>query len=164
MDIRFASPQDVPKVMDLIRSCVRHMESQGIHQWDDLYPDKTTVEDDIARHELHLLERDGRTCGIITLNEFQETAYREVPWQFGGKALVVHRLAVDPTCQGKGIARELMQFAYECAEKRQYATIRLDAFAHNPQAVTLYERLGYYQAGTVEFRKRPFFCFEIRIA
>ncbi len=149
--------------MELICSCVRHMESQGIDQWDEVYPDEVTIRRDMDADELYLLEQDGRLCGIITLNELQEMAYQEVAWQFGGKALVVHRLAIDPVCQGKGFAGDLMGFAYAFAQERQYATIRLDAIALNLRAVALYERLGYQQAGSVVFRKGPFICFEIRV-
>jgi ribosomal protein S18 acetylase RimI-like enzyme len=161
--IRRAKPQDLHEVMDLIRSCVRHMESQGIYQWDEIYPDESTCVNDIERHELSLLEKDSRICGIMALNEFQELAYQTVKWQFSGKVLVVHRLAIDPAFHGNGFARQLMQFAYECARKRQYVGIRLDAFAYNPRAVALYERLGYHKADTVMFRKGLFFCFEIQV-
>jgi ribosomal protein S18 acetylase RimI-like enzyme len=163
MNIRPVRPQDLPDVMKLIRSCVRHMVSEGIDQWDEIYPDEATCAGDIGRHELFLLERDNHISGIITLNGLQEPAYQDVQWHFSGKALVVHRLAVDPACQGQGIARELMHFTYECAEKHQYATIRLDAFAGNPRALALYERLGYRRAGSVLFRKGMFWCFEIQV-
>jgi ribosomal protein S18 acetylase RimI-like enzyme len=163
MNIRSAKPHDIPEVMDLIRSCVRHMESQGILQWDEIYPDETSFANDSERHELYLLEDGNRIRGVMTLNESQEPAYQEVAWHFKGNTLVVHRLAVDPSSQGKGLAEELMQFAYEVAGKYQYATIRLNAFANNPRAVALYERLGYRRAGTVMFRKGPFYCFEIQV-
>ena len=163
MGIRLADVSDVSAVMALIRSCVSLMDSQGIHQWDELYPDRATFAGDIVRQELFVLERDGQLAGIIVLNEHQEPAYREVPWEHSGTALVVHRLAVDPAFQGRGYGRELMRFAHEFAERRQYATIRLDAFASNPGAVALYERLGYRKAGTVRFRKGLFYCFEIRV-
>jgi len=162
--IKQANQQDLPQVMDLIRSCVRRMEAQGIHQWDEIYPDRTSLADDIERGELYLLGNEHRIYGIVALNEFQEPAYQDVPWQFSGKALVVHRLAIDPLAQGKGHARELMHFVGEFARKREYATIRLDAFERNPRAVLLYQQLGYRRAGTVLFRKGPFACFEIQIA
>jgi ribosomal protein S18 acetylase RimI-like enzyme len=163
MKIRQAIQQDLHEVMDLIRSCVQHMEAQGIQQWDEIYPDETTFAGDIERYELYLLEKEGRIRGFIALNEFQEPAYQDVQWQFSGKALVVHRLSVDPAAQGQGYARELMQFAYEFAGTHIFETIRLDAYSGNPRAVALYERLGYQKAGTVMFRKGPFYCFEIEV-
>jgi ribosomal protein S18 acetylase RimI-like enzyme len=161
--IRPARLNDLPNLMALLCSCVRQMLSEGIDQWDKIYPDEATCAGDIERRELFLLERDSRISGIITLNEFQDPAYREVPWHYSSKALVIHRLAVDPACQGQGIAGELMQFAREYARQQRYATIRLDAFAGNPRALALYERLGYRLAGSVLFRKGVFYCFEIQV-
>ncbi len=161
-DIRQADAADLFGIMELIRSCVRHMESRGILQWDELYPDETTIAAGIDNQELFLLERDGR-LSVVTLNEYQEPAYLSVDWHYPGKALVVHRLAVDPNFQGRGLGRELMRFSHKFARKRGYDTIRLDAFSGNPAAVALYERLGYRRAGSVHFRKGELFCYELEV-
>jgi ribosomal protein S18 acetylase RimI-like enzyme len=76
---------------------------------------------------------------------------------------VVHRLMVHPAFQGRGIARELMEFAERVALNRGCGVIRLDAFAMNPQALRLYRALGYREAGEVKFRKGAFLCFEKRL-
>lgn len=163
MRIEFANPQDLPEIMSLIHSCVHNMEAQRINQWDEIYPDKATVESDVEKRELYCLKQENCIRGIVTLNEFQEPAYQDVPWQFSGNVLVIHRLAVDPLFHGNGFARQLMQFAYERAQKLDYHAIRLDAFANNPRAIKLYERLGYHRAGSVLFRKGLFYCFEILV-
>jgi ribosomal protein S18 acetylase RimI-like enzyme len=139
------------------------MEAQEIHQWDEIYPDEGTIKNDIDKQQIYLLEEAGQACGIIALNEVQEPEYKNVNWKFPGKALVVHRLAIEPSCQRKGYAKMLMQFAHKLAKEEHYENIRLDAFIHNPAAVALYEELGYRMAGTVTFRKGDFFCFEIPV-
>ena len=161
--IRQADASDLSVITALIRSCVIHMERHGIHQWDEVYPDRTTIANDIERRELYILEHDGSVAGVVTLNEQQESEYRKVRWQFSGKAMVVHSLAVAPAFQGQGCGRELMRFAHGYARGQNYTTIRLDAFSSNPRAVALYERLGYRRAGSVRFRKGEFYCFEIRV-
>jgi len=163
MVVRNANSQDLDAIMNLIRSCVSHMEEQGIHQWDEIYPDEKTIRNDIEKQQLYLLEDEERVCGVIVLNEFQEPQYKSIDWKFQGKTLVVHRLAIEPACQGKGYARMLMQFAHKLAKEEHYENIRLDAFIRNPAAVALYEKLGYRMAGTVTFRKGDFFCFEISV-
>ncbi len=163
MKIRRANSQDLNAIMNLIRSCTNHMEAQKIHQWDEIYPDEGTIKSDIDKQQLYLLEDDGHICGIIAINEVQEPEYKNVNWKFPGKTLVVHRLAIEPSYQRKGLAKMLMQFAHKVAIEQQYETIRLDAFIHNPASVALYERLGYRMAGTVTFRKGDFFCFEIPV-
>jgi ribosomal protein S18 acetylase RimI-like enzyme len=163
MNIRHANLQDLDAIMNLIRSCTHHMEAQEIHQWDEIYPDEGTIKNDIGKQQLYLLEEAMHICGIIALNENQQPEYKNVSWKFPGKTLVVHRLAIEPSCQRKGYARMLMQFAQKIAKEEHYENIRLDAFIHNPTAVALYEKLGYRKAGTVTFRKGDFFCFEISV-
>jgi ribosomal protein S18 acetylase RimI-like enzyme len=163
MKIRHANSQDLKTVMNLIRSCVNHMEAQEIHQWDEIYSDESIIKNDIVKQQLYLLEDAGKVCGIIALNEDQEPEYKNVSWKFPGKTLVVHRLAIEPSYQQKGFAKMLMQFAHKMAKEEHYENIRLDAFIHNPAAVGLYEKLGYRKAGKVTFRKGDFYCFEIPV-
>jgi ribosomal protein S18 acetylase RimI-like enzyme len=136
------------------------MDSQGIVQWDELYPTREILAMDIERREMHVLEFEGKTAGFIVLNEHQEPEYAAVQWQFPGPALVVHRLTVHPAFQRRGFASRLMDFAEESASARHYAAVRLDAFTKNPGACVLYMNRGYRKAGIVRFRKGEFFCFE----
>jgi ribosomal protein S18 acetylase RimI-like enzyme len=163
MEIRHVNSQDLKAIMNLIRSCANHMEAKEIHQWDEIYPDESTIKNDIDKLQLYLLEDAEHVCGIIAMNEDQQPEYKNVSWKFPGKTLVVHRLAIEPSCQRKGYARMLMQFAHKLAKERHYENIRLDAFIHNPAAVALYEKLGYRKAGILTFRKGDFFCFEISV-
>jgi len=79
---------------------------------------------------------------MLVLNEHQDPEYTEVPWQFmAGPVAVVHRLMICPTLEGRGIARLLMKYAEESAERSGYRIMRLDAFMKNPRALRLYENL-----------------------
>jgi ribosomal protein S18 acetylase RimI-like enzyme len=161
MDVTAATMQDLPAAMDLVGACVSHMESQGIFQWDEIYPNSGTLQKDIESHTLYIAGANGRVCGIMALNEYQDPEYATIEWVYGGeKILVVHRLAVDPLLWRRGIATRLMDFAEQHAEARGYAAIRLDAFLDNPGSVALYDRRGYRNAGIVRFRKGLFCCFE----
>jgi ribosomal protein S18 acetylase RimI-like enzyme len=100
-------------------------------------------------------------AGALVLNEYQDPEYAGVPWTIrDGRVAVVHRLMVDPACQGRGIGRGLMRFAEDRARELGYGVIRLDAFTANPRALRLYRRLGYHDAGSVTLRKGVFRCFE----
>ena len=68
MHIAEATLQDLPAVMNLIKACIQHMESQGIFQWDEIYPGSGTLEKDIGSHSLYVARSAGRTCGILVLN------------------------------------------------------------------------------------------------
>jgi GNAT superfamily N-acetyltransferase len=163
--IMAAGIPDLPSLMLLIGACIGHMRQQGIEQWDELYPDRATLERDIAAGTLFIASEQGAIQGMIVLNELQPKEYETVPWRdHDGRPLVVHRLAVAPAWQGRGVASQLMQFAETYGRRNGYGAIRLDAFVHNPSALRLYARLGYRNAGTVQFRKGPFHCFEKSLA
>lgn len=160
-----AATHDADGAMAVVRTCVADMLAKGIEQWDEVYPDRSTIERDIAEETLYLAMQAGGCRGIIALDERQSNEYRAVRWESaGGKMLVVHRLAIDPAAQGQGIASRLMDFAEEHGRRNGYAGIRLDAFAGNPRALRLYNRRGYRMAGAVTFRKGLFHCFEKSLA
>lgn len=158
--IRPAKSNELNTLLDIVQAATRHMESKGIHQWDDIYPDRAILREDIDKQHMHVIEVHGRIAGMISINDTQSPEYQGVNWQYPGRALVVHRLAIDPSHQRQGMATRLMDFAEKIAEKQGYSTIRFDAFTQNPGATALYEHLGYEIAGTVRFRKGVFFCFE----
>ncbi len=140
------------------------MDEQGIAQWDEVYPSKEILAGDVERKETHVIETDKQVAGFIIINENQSPEYAELEWECPGKALVVHRLTIEPSYQRKGLATYLMDFAEETAANRGYNCIRLDAFTENPAAYLLYLNRGYRKAGIVRFRKGDFYCFEKVVA
>ncbi len=91
------------------------MDQQGIAQWDEIYPNKLVLKDDIEKQQMHMIEVEGRVAGLIVLNEDQLPEYADIPWKFSGRVLVIHRLTIDPTYQRRGLAMRLMDFAEEVA-------------------------------------------------
>ncbi len=160
ISIRPARPDEIDVLMEMVRAVVRQLEADGIHQWDDVYPDRVVLRDDVERRDLSVIAVDGAIAGMIVLNEDQPPEYGELSWRGSGRVLVIHRLIIHPDRQRRRLAVRLIEFAEASAAARGYDSIRLDAFTANPAAVALYERSGYRKAGTVKLRKGPFFCFE----
>lgn len=160
MTVRPAHMEDLEVSHAIVMHATSHMEEQGILQWDDVYPDKATLRQDIQRQEMYVMEQDGRTAGIIVINEEQSPEYASITWKYAGRVLVVHRLTISPAHQRCGLATRLMEFAEDTAASQGYDCIRLDAFSKNPAAFALYDKLGYRRAGMVRFRKGEFYCFE----
>jgi ribosomal protein S18 acetylase RimI-like enzyme len=162
ISIRLAAVEDVDVVLALVRGCVDRMRRQGIEQWDDVYPDRETIEADVRACEAFVATtQETRLVGYVALGASQDPEYAEVPWEFtAGPTVVIHRLMIDPADQGRGFAKAIMDFAEKHALNSGYRTVRLDAFVGNPAALHLYERLGYRKAGTIRHRTGQFRCFE----
>jgi GNAT superfamily N-acetyltransferase len=160
--VRAATPQDIEALCALLSACIAEMSSNGIDQWDDVYPTQATILADLVAGTISVAELTApEVVASVVLNEYQNPEYDGIPWTItGGPVAVVHRLMVHPAQQRRGLAMFLMRFVEARARALGYAAIRLDAFLKNPRALRLYEGLGYRRAGTVMFRKGPFACFE----
>lgn len=55
MDIEYrkASIENLCEIMELIKSAVASMNEAKIYQWDDVYPNETTIKQDIENNDIH---------------------------------------------------------------------------------------------------------------
>ena len=77
--------------------------------------------------------------------------------------IYIHRLAVHPDYQKKGIGKSLMTFAEEYAKINDFKSIRLDTFSKNIRNNKFYKSRNYNQLGNVFFPMQseyPFHCYE----
>jgi ribosomal protein S18 acetylase RimI-like enzyme len=156
--------KDIDSIMTLINEAVSDMQRNGIDQWDEIYPDKKVITDDIVANSLYGIRTEGNIAGIMALNEYQPQEYQSMHWDdSNGHALIVHRLCIHPRFQGRGLAKLLMQFAETYAEENNYTSIRLDAFIDNKKALGLYSSLKYNRIGIVKFRKGYFNIYEKKL-
>lgn len=154
---------EVDALFDMYQRGRRALDARGIYQWTDAYPTRAIVEGDVRRGILHALKLGPELIGAVHLSEEQDAEYSAVRWAMDDPApLVVHRLVVDPAHQRLGYAGRLMAFAEAFAQERGYASVRLDVYSQNMQAIALYTRRGYVPRGDVRFhgRAHPFHCME----
>lgn len=150
----------------MTRLCAQDLISKGIHQWDQNYPDLTTIQNDISKAQLYTHKSGDKITGIVVLNEVQDPEYADLQWvtSSDSRNLVVHRLAVHPHYQGKGIARKLMDFAEIFAKEQGYDSIRLDTFSQNSRNQKFYDNRGYQRTGEVYLSYRddyPYIGYEL---
>ncbi|MCF8278551.1 MAG: GNAT family N-acetyltransferase [Flavobacteriales bacterium] len=162
-EITKAALADLDALFAIYQNAKNEMQRKGIHQWTDNYPTRSIIENDIKHGSMFLLKCSNRILGAIVLSQDQEPEYKEVDWKFdSSKVLVIHRLAIDPTYQGRGYATDLMDFAENNAAENGFTAIRLDTYSQNKKSLELYKKRGYTYRGNVHFPERelPFFCLE----
>jgi ribosomal protein S18 acetylase RimI-like enzyme len=170
MHVRQGKLEDIEAVMALVRRVVPLMRSSGNLQWDADYPNPGVFERDVELAQLWVTEiADGgetQIAGIAAITTDQQPEYANVGWDTSELAIVVHRLAVDPAFQGKGIAAALMQQAEIVARSRGITILRVDTNSQNQATKKLFPKLGYLFAGETGFSFRPglrFLCYEKRL-
>lgn len=155
MIIRPATTLDLPALMTLIRRIVPLMRDVGNFQWDDQYPNETVFGQDIANGQLWVADIDGQLAGVAAITEDQEPEYEQVGFDISQRAIVTHRLAVDPAFRGQGVAVALLAQAEQLALERGITLLRIDTNSENQVTQQLFPKMGYRYAGEITLGFRP---------
>lgn len=153
-------------VRELFTAVIKNLHEHSIDQWDRFYPNSFILFRDLWRGQFFAIKKEKELLGVVVLNTKQSKQYVEVDWENrDGEALIVHRLAVHPDHQGKGVGKRLLHFVEEYAKETGFSSVRLDVYSGNPGAVAFYRRSGYQERGMVSFpfRKEPYHCFEKKL-
>lgn len=164
MVIKKALKQDLEQLLTVVKSCGQNLIEQGIFQWNEEYPKKEDLLEDIELQELWKLEDGNSIVGLIVITEIEDDEYQHVKWLTKNQNnLYIHRLAVHPKFQGKGYAQKLMDFAEKYAKEKGYNSIRLDTFSQNKRNQKFYEQRNYIKLESIYFPNQsefPFYCYE----
>ncbi|GAB3883988.1 GNAT family N-acetyltransferase [Spirosoma agri] len=155
MTIRLATLADLPALLNLLKRIIPLMREGGNFQWDDHYPNETVFRQDMAKDQLWVAEIDGQLAGVAALTEDQEPEYAQVGFDLTQRAIVTHRLAVDPTFRGQGVAAALLNQAEQLAVERGVRFLRIDTNSENQATQKLFPKLGYTYAGEITLSFRP---------
>ena len=162
--IELATQNELDRVKEIAEACAKNMIENNIFQWNDKYPSRGIFKDDIKNKSLYVSKINQEVVGCIMLSSFKDDVYKSVNWITPDEYnLYIHRLAVHPIFQKKGIARKMMDFAEDFAKSNNYISIRLDTFSQNPRNNKFYKSRGYNKLDDVYFPKQsefPFHCYE----
>ena len=125
--IRAAAPSDVAAITRCVCAAyLRHIERVGKQPW-PMLQDYSTV---IRTSQVHVAERDGCILGVLELLVTDQ-------------GFLLDSVAVDPSAQGTGIGRQLLEFAENEARRHRFQSIYLMTNEKMTENQALYARIGY---------------------
>ena len=155
-------PEDVPAIMTLVEAAVRRLAAMGVDQWQDGYPNRGRIEQDVAEGIGYVIEEADRVVAYGAVIFTGEDAYRAID---GGwlteeeNYVVVHRMCVAEEVVSQGFGRRFMEAAEQFSRGR-VRSFRVDTHADNRVMQSLLPRLGFTRCGTIRIDGRPFEAFE----
>lgn len=162
--IRQAGKADIVHIKKITEACAQHLIAQGIFQWNENYPSLEVLTKDVNAKNVYVCIEKEKIIATVMFSNIMDDFYTEIDWLTPNKKqLYVHRLAVDPVHQSKGIARTLMDFGEALAREKKCLSIRLDTFSLNARNNRFYHARNYQKVGEVFFAQKsehPFYCFE----
>ncbi len=162
MEYRLGTLGDLDEIFEMVQAAKKLMSSQGIKQWDEVYPAREDFEGDIKKSTLYVAVLDGRIAAVYVVSEECDAEYGKCSWQ-NEKPCILHRLCVSSLMQNRGIGREVLLHAENQLKEMGYDSVRLDVFSQNPYALRLYEKNGYERRGSALWRKGLFFLMEKKL-
>lgn len=163
MKIRRANIADLNNIIVMYNSCVAGMIKNGIDQWDNSYPNKEIILQDLECETYYVVEKNNNIIGGFNIDQNQDPTYLAMNWKDNTNSfLVVHRLGIKQEYWGNGIGKKLMLFAEKVVKTRNLSSIRLDTYSGNQKAMVFYKKLGYTELGTIHLKpnKNKYHCFE----
>ncbi|MCC8097533.1 MAG: GNAT family N-acetyltransferase [Eubacterium sp.] len=152
MKIRKANRKDIKQIAKTYEELLIFEQSSGsASNWKlNVYPTIKTAERGVEKETMYVLEDSGNICASMVLNREQAEEYSDVNWLYTAeecKVLVIHTLCIPPSQAGKGYGTSMVQFAKKYALQNGCEVIRIDTFAHNEPAKSLYIKNGFRISG-----------------
>jgi len=139
--------------MAIIEQGKAYLESDGVDQWQNGYPNETVIEEDIVNGYGYVLETEGKVIGTVALSFDGEPFYAEIyngSWQTDDEDfLVIHRMAVSDDVRGTGAASEIIREAEKMCIERNVYSIRIDTHEDNYAMQRFVQKNDFIYCGNV---------------
>ncbi|MGM0446316.1 MAG: GNAT family N-acetyltransferase [Bacillota bacterium] len=161
---RLAVEKDFKNIFNLYKECTRDLNNRGIIQWDESYPTKELIKDNIDNgHQFVYIENDN-LIGAFVLSEVEDEYWQKINW-VEDNFIGLHLLAIRPEYQNKGYGKNVIDYCEKYAKENNYKSIHLDVFSKNKGALKLYKNRGYQKVGNLIFDFKPennqlYYCYE----
>lgn len=164
VEFNVAEEKNLQEVFGMFSAAIEEMNKHNIPQWDEIYPDKYTLENDIRKKQLYIGKIDSEIVCVYVLNSDCDEQYINGNWKYPDAIyIVIHRMCVNPKFQNQGIGALTLNHIEVKLKSEGVETIRLDAFSLNPFALKMYYRQGYIKVGEVNWRKGKFYLMEKKL-
>ena len=154
-----AKPQDIEALLTVLAEGREALGLLGIDQWQDGYPTRTLIADDLRR-AISYKAMDlatGRIVGTVAIDFAGEKTYDIIDgaWLTDSTSKtarygVVHRIAVRAQARRRGVARELIEKALALGRARGAESLRIDTHPGNVPMQRFIESCGFDYCGIIQ--------------
>jgi ribosomal protein S18 acetylase RimI-like enzyme len=134
VSLRPATASDVPRLSEVVRAAYGHYVPRLGGPPRPMTDDYAEV---VRTHRVIVAERGGEILGLAVLGVDDEGFF-------------IDNVAVDPSHQGLGVGKSLLEHAESAARDAGFDSIYLYTHERMVENLALYERIGY-----VEYDRRP---------
>ncbi len=160
---RKALHSDLPKILMIIKECQEFLRTRGVDQWQDGYPSREAIEEDIVQSCGYILEHNGQIAAYAAIIYGIEESYLSISggaWLSNFDYVTLHRLAVSSSFRGAGLGERFMIFMEQKANAKAIRSLRADTHRDNMVMQQLLTRMGFTLCGDIYQRGSHRLAFE----
>ncbi len=149
--IRLATKQDITAIENILNDGIAYLAKQNINQWQDGYPARFDIENDIETKQGYVYVNKNEIQGYYFLSFDIEPTYLQI---FQGEWLceepygTIHRFAVKAEYRQKGVAGKMIAAAGAEAIRRD-CNLRVDTHEENKAMQKLIIKKGFICCGKI---------------
>jgi len=152
MTFRKSTKSDIDAIMRIIEDARLSLRQRGIDQWQNDYPNRTTIENDIDHGYSYILEQDNTVVGTVAVIFGKEITYAEIfdgNWLSKKEYAVIHRIAVVSRFMGRGFASVMIGNIERMCLEKGVRSIRVDTHEKNESMQRLLDKNGFTYCGII---------------
>ena len=155
MTIRRSTYQDLDALMPIFDEARGTIAALGIDQWQNGYPSRDVISEDIDKARSYAVEIDGNIRGTFVLVDDGEITYDKIyngHWLTGDDSqdyVAIHRVAISVSNRGSGMSTAIIDYAEEYARSIGRTSLRIDTHEGNVVMRRMLEKHGFKPCGTI---------------
>lgn len=152
--LREAKPTDIDSILIVVAQCQALMAQRGIDQWQDGYPNREVIAEDIALQRGYILEYDHQIAAYAAIVFDGEPAYDALEggeWLQQDSYATVHRMCVSNNFRGRNVGENFFRQIEQLTLSQGVKAIRVDTHPDNRVMLGLLGRIGFSYCGTVYY-------------
>lgn len=155
MKLEKVRPEQIAELHAILVACWLDMQARfGLAHWVPAYP-LEAMQRDTETKRVYAVREGPSAIATFTVSAQAPAYYDMSIWQNpDARALYVHRLAVLPAYQGRGIGRWCMEQIEQLAGAEGCSAVRLDAYDEHLALHEFYRHLGYQERGSFRLMTR----------
>ena len=150
--LRKAILNELKDVLTIIQDGQSFLKSQGLDQWQNGYPNETSITNDINNGNCYVLidnEKIVATAAIIYDKDPNYDIIYEGKWITDLPYVVIHRIATKQEYRNKGYASKIIELTKKDMENKNIHSLRIDTHEYNYPMQKMLSKNGFIKCGTI---------------
>ena len=152
MEFRKSTTDDIEDILNIIRQAQEYLKDAGIDQWQNGYPNKETIEKDIKEEHSYVLVENNKVIATAAISFDEEKTYSTIfegSWLSDKTYAVIHRIAVERSLKGSGLASIIIKETERLSLQKGVASIKVDTHKNNLSMQRFLEKNGFSYCGII---------------